>query len=191
MYVEIPYVGQAINSIRSKFTHLSSEQRPDLDIRYCTKPSPSVQSFYQNKDHIDKHMQSNIVYSVDCTNCEQTYVGKTDRQAIRCMKEHGTPISAFEQLTTTDRDADGNQLRRSSRIRDRKADLPKLPDDTDDKKAVDSTLSKHEKDTEHLINWKDFRVVWRDENPYRLLIKESLLIQAYKPALNRTTHSVP
>jgi hypothetical protein len=75
------------------------------------------------------------------------------------MKEHGAPINAYKQLTTTDRDADENQLRRSSRIRDRKADSPKLPDNTDDKKAVYSALSKHEKDTRHRINWKDFRVV--------------------------------
>jgi hypothetical protein len=107
------------------------------------------------------------------------------------MKEHGAPINAYKQLTTIDRDTDENQLRRSSRIRDRKADSPKLPDNTNDKKAVCSALSKHEKDTGHRINWKDFRVVWRDEDPYRLLIKESLVIQAYKPALNRTTHSIP
>jgi hypothetical protein len=191
MYVEMPYVGQTASSIRNKFTHLSSKLRPDLDIRYFTKPPPSVQSFFQKKDRIEKHTQPNIVYSVNCTNCEQTYVGKTDRQAIRRMKEHGAPINTYKQITTTHRDTDENQLRRSSRIRDRKTDSAQLPDKTDDKKVVLSALSKHEKDTGHRINWKYFRVVWRDENPYILLIKESLVIQAYKPALNRTTHSVP
>jgi hypothetical protein len=52
------------------------------------------------------------------------------------MKEHGAPSSTFEQQATADRDTDENRLRRSSRIRERKADSPKLPDNTDDKKAV-------------------------------------------------------
>jgi hypothetical protein len=146
MYVAIPYIGQTTSSIKNKFTHLSSKLRPDLDIRYFTKPPPSAQSFFQNKDRIEKHMQSNIVYSVNCSNCEQTYVGKTDRQAIRRMKEHGAPINTYKQITTTDRDADENQLRRSSRIRDRKTGSAQLPGKTDDKKAVRSALSKHEKD---------------------------------------------
>jgi hypothetical protein len=81
-------------------------------------------------------MQSNIVYSFSSINCEQTYVRKTDRQTIRSMKEHGAPSSTFEQQATADRDTDENRLRRSSRIRERKADSPKLPDNTDDKKAV-------------------------------------------------------
>jgi hypothetical protein len=92
------------------------------------------------------------------------------------MKQHGAPISAYKQLTTTDRDADENQLRRSSRIRDRKADSSKLPDNKDDKKVVYSPLSKHKNGSGHRLNWKDFRVVWRDENTHWLLIKESLLI---------------
>jgi hypothetical protein len=79
MYVEIPYVGQTTISIKRKYTHLSSKRRPDLDIHYLARPPSSVQSFFQNKDPIAKHMQSNMVYSVKCKNCEQTYVGKTDR----------------------------------------------------------------------------------------------------------------
>ena len=41
------------------------------------------------------------------------------------------------------------------------------------------------------MDWKNFRIVWRDSNVYHLLIKESLVIRAYEPRLNRTTHSVP
>ena len=35
------------------------------------------------------------------------------------------------------------------------------------------------------------RILWRDNISYRLLIKESLVIRAHEPVLNRTTHSVP
>ena len=41
------------------------------------------------------------------------------------------------------------------------------------------------------IDWKNVRVLWRDNISYRLLVKESLVIRAHESALNRTTHSVP
>jgi hypothetical protein len=110
------------------------------------------------------------------------------------MKEHRAPISAFKQQTTTNRDTDEDKLGKSSRIRSKQSDWSKLlnsDDNIDDEKLVLSDLSKYNEDTGHRTGRKDFRVVWRYENLYRLLIKESLLIQAYKPELNRTTHSVP
>jgi hypothetical protein len=121
---------------------------------------------------------------------KHTWGKQTDKQD-NAWKNLEYQIMHLNNKTTTNRDINENQLRRSSRIRDKTADWSKLPDNTNDKNGVYSTLSKHEKDTRYRINWKDFRVVWRDENRYRLLIKESLLIHAYKPALNRTTHSVP
>jgi hypothetical protein len=41
-------------------------------------------------------------------------MAKTDGQAIRRMKEQGAPKRDFKQQTTTDRDTDEHQLRRSS-----------------------------------------------------------------------------
>jgi hypothetical protein len=65
MYAEIPYVKQTTDSMQKKFAHLSDKLRPDLDVRFFMKPPPSVRTFFQNKDSIAKHMQSNIVYSVN------------------------------------------------------------------------------------------------------------------------------
>jgi hypothetical protein len=199
MYVEIPYVGQTTDSMKKKFAHLSGKLRPDLDVRFFMKPSPSVQTFFQSKDHIAKHMQSNIVYSVNCIECGQAYVEKTSRQAIRRMKEHGAPSNTFDPPPATVKPKPEPKI--SARIANKaiakNSNIPATMNandsDTDENKdsVILSALSKHEKDTGHHINWKDFRVIWRDENSYRLLVKESLVIQAYKPELNRTTHSVP
>ena len=199
MYVEIPYVGQTTDSMKKKFSHLSGKLRPDLDVRFFMKPPPSVRTFFQNKDRIAKHMQSNIVYSVTCTECGLVYVGKTGRQAKRRMIEHGAPSNTFDPPPCTIKPKP--LPKRSARIANmaiaKNSNTPATTNandsDTDknEDKDILSALRKHEKDTGHHINWKDFRVVWRDENPYRLLVKESLVIQAYKPELNRTTHSVP
>ena len=84
-------------------------------------------------------------------------------------------------------------LRRSSRIMkkiatSKRTTTPHLATDKDQFKS--STLAGHTQETGHHINWSDFRIVWRDENPYGLFIKESLLIQAFQPELNRTTNLV-
>jgi hypothetical protein len=54
-----------------------------------------------------------------------------------------------------------------------------------------SAVAKHLKEKKHVIDWKNTRVVWTDNEPHKLLIKESLVIKTYEPELNRTTHSVP
>ncbi|CAF4963163.1 unnamed protein product, partial [Rotaria socialis] len=51
-------------------------------------------------------------------------------------------------------------------------------------------VQQHQIETGHQLNWGNFRIVMQDNHYYRLLIKESLLIKAYGPELNRTTHSV-
>ncbi|CAF1132794.1 unnamed protein product, partial [Didymodactylos carnosus] len=92
-------------------------------------------------------------------------------------------------------------LRRSARIQNKqlsvKADM-KLNDTliyTEEKILISeeskSSIAKHKVDSGHAIDWTNFGLVWRDRNPYCLLLKESLVIQAYKPELNCTTHSVP
>jgi hypothetical protein len=99
------------------------------------------------------------------------------------------------------------QLRRSSRIRNKSKTVTNnntittasttsniINDNINNeekKNVVLSSLLQHAKDTNHRIDWSNFRVVWQDNNSYKLLIKESLLIQAFQPELNRTTHSVP
>ena len=152
-------------------------------------------------------MQSDVVYPISCIDCNQTYIGKTERQSIRRLREHGAPKQSFDsrpnEQASSDEDDTANpdptstNLRRSSGIRNNNHVTPTNTSNTNNgkkrekEKETISSLAQHAKDTGHHSHWTGFRVVWRDDNPYRLLIKESLLIQAFKPELNRTTHSVP
>ena len=54
-----------------------------------------------------------------------------------------------------------------------------------------SSIEKHHVETNHKIDWENTKVLWSENNPRRLLIKESLMIKAYESELDRTTHSVP
>ena len=97
-------------------------------------------------------------------------------------------------------------LRRSSPIRNRRATLATTVTNTNGDRQSDhttktkertknvdnsSSIAEHEESTDHQMDWKNFRVLLRDSNVYRLLMEESLVIRAHEPGLDRTTHSVP
>ncbi|CAF1489635.1 unnamed protein product [Rotaria sordida] len=103
MYIEIPYTGAPTDSFKKKLSHIAGKIRPDVDVRFFAKLPSSVQMFFNTKDPVPKHLRSDIVYSVKCSDCGDLYVGETERQAIRRLWEHGAPKTLFkEQLLSTD-----------------------------------------------------------------------------------------
>jgi hypothetical protein len=66
MYVEIPYTGLSTFSFKKKLSRISGQVRPNLDVRFYTKPPPSVQTYFNLKDPIPKYLQADVVYSVNC-----------------------------------------------------------------------------------------------------------------------------
>lgn len=242
MYVEIPYVGDPTYSLKKKLSRISSKIRPELDVRFFPRPPRSVQTFFNTKDPIPKYLQSDIVYSIGCNDCDQIYVGKTERQGIRRLREHGAPSSLFQNDNFTslthaattrnemDHSSDNNPvdvqnheinvtkrikcriksmpypntkvLRSSARLQEKQKTSISTTEHTTEKNTkpengrpiVPPALSapfRHEKENNHHMNWKDFQIVWKENNPYKLLLKESLVMKAYQTPLNRTTHSVP
>ncbi|CAF3625928.1 unnamed protein product [Rotaria socialis] len=97
MYVEIPYTGTSSKMLKNKLSRISIKHRPDLEVCFFERPSPPVQIIFNVKDPIPKHLQANIIYSIQCSNCGDAYVGKTERQGIRRLWENGAPISLFSQ----------------------------------------------------------------------------------------------
>ena len=122
------------------------------------------------------------------------------RQQTRSSRNTTTRVKAQQQQQQQQDPA----LRRSSRTRNRTVALATPVTNTNDvrqsfhttterKKDIDtsSSIAEHEETTGHHMDWLNLRIVWRDNNVYRLLIEESLIIKAHEPRLNRTTHSVP
>ena len=46
--------------------------------------------FCSNKDHIQFQQKANVVYRIACPGCYNKYIGKTGRNIITRMDEHGT-----------------------------------------------------------------------------------------------------
>ena len=119
------------------------------------------------------------------------------RQQTRSSRTTTTRVKAQQQQPES-------PLHRSSRIRNRAVALATTVTNKNDdrqsicttaerKKKVDtsSSIAEHEETTGRHMDWQNFRIVWRDNKVYRLLIKDSLIIRAHEPWLNRSTHSVP
>ena len=82
---------------RKKLSHITGKLRPDLDVRFLARPPPSVQHFFKTKDLISKHLQLDVVYSIKCDDCGDIYVGKTERQGARRLREYGAPKTLFKE----------------------------------------------------------------------------------------------
>ena len=48
--------------------------------------------FRNIKDSISAEQKSNVIYKITCPGCFQKYVGKTDRNLIIRLDEHGTKV---------------------------------------------------------------------------------------------------
>ncbi|CAF2940847.1 unnamed protein product [Rotaria sp. Silwood2] len=113
--------------------HLANKLRPDLDIQFYSRPPPpppppATQTFFQTKDPIMNYMKSDAVYYIKCKNCEHSYIGKTERQCLRRLHEHGAPKTTFQQHQQQDNHVSDDlktnnivELRRSSRIKNKLA----------------------------------------------------------------------
>ncbi|CAF0924943.1 unnamed protein product [Didymodactylos carnosus] len=95
IYVELPYVEGQTDVLKTRPRHFANRIRPEVDLRFILKPSPSVQTYFKNKDSTPKHLESDVVYSVGCSGCTVGYVGKTGRQVIRRLREHGMAKDGF------------------------------------------------------------------------------------------------
>ncbi|CAF1444376.1 unnamed protein product, partial [Rotaria sordida] len=130
IYVEIAFIRSSTLGLKNKIKHLNNKLRPDLEIQFFFKAPPSIQTFFQTKDPIAKLIQSDVVYYIKCNDCEHSYIGKTERQCIRRLYEHGAPTTPYQQLQQCNHESDDPnnppELRRSSRLKRRFMKKPEI-----------------------------------------------------------------
>ena len=203
IYIDIPYFNKATERLGKQLIKITSTVRPQLHIQPIQKPPPSVSTFFLVKDKLLIHLQSNVVYKIPCLNCSASYIGKTLRQVQRCTQEHGkSPI--FDTKSTSIPPLSTNvqhileRPKRATKPIERygmKSDLhdnkQQPPPTIHKSKTNQSALTKHMHEQHHQIDWNNIKILDRDTNAYRLLIRESLAIKQYRPSLNRTVNSAP
>ncbi|CAF3892145.1 unnamed protein product, partial [Rotaria sp. Silwood1] len=138
---------------------------------------------------------------ISCSECDVSYIEKTVRQALKRHLEHGAPqqIKSSPRSQTDVHTPPDQHLRRSDWIKEKpKINYSQKNDVAEDKHQINndeqlkkSALYRHHTETNHTINWKEWKIISKDIRRYRLLVRESLHILQKKPILNRTTSSAP
>ncbi|CAF2009913.1 unnamed protein product, partial [Rotaria magnacalcarata] len=89
VFIDLSFIGIETKTLDKKIIDLAKNITPDLHIQPIPRPPPAITTFFPQKDKINKNTQSNIVYSISCSDCDVGYIGKTIRQASRRHQEHG------------------------------------------------------------------------------------------------------
>lgn len=92
IFIDISFYGKLTNILDKRLIKLGKTLIPPITVQPIQRPLPSLSKSFQIKDSIPKILQSNLVYQVNCSNCESTYIGKTERQAFRRFNEHGANL---------------------------------------------------------------------------------------------------
>ena len=84
-FFTIPY----ISSVSEKF--LSFSHKYDCNVAF-TIPQKLNKFITTGKDHIDRLSCNDVVYKIDCKDCDSSYVGQTKRQLKTRVSEHKADI---------------------------------------------------------------------------------------------------
>ena len=92
IWINLPYLRkkgeQLTNSLIRKLKRSFKE-----NIKFKTVYKTNKLSMFCNtKDSISAEQKSNVIYGITCPACFQKYVGKTDRNLITRLDEHGTKV---------------------------------------------------------------------------------------------------
>ena len=68
----------------------------------------NLSMFYSSKDQIPTDQKANLIYRFTCPGCNEKYVGKTDRNIITRLHEHGSRIDQPLHIHLTNCDKFGD-----------------------------------------------------------------------------------
>ena len=157
----LPFLGSVSWKTKSTLIRSFREFLPSSKIKIVFKSSNRLSSYFHFKDTIPKSLMSGVIYKYTCAVCNHCYIGSTKRYWEKRLEEH-VHVSALT----------GKQLHGLQVF----APMQHIRSD-----SCEVTSIKRD----------DFSIIGRDENPYILQVKESILISTSKPKLNNNLVSVP
>ncbi|CAF0780352.1 unnamed protein product [Brachionus calyciflorus] len=90
-FIVLPYNGQKSEDFGEKLKDLVSSNFPQVDFNIAFQTPSTLGSLFPFKDRIKNvEAQSLVVYKLQCTTCNASYIGKTVRILYHRIKEHKT-----------------------------------------------------------------------------------------------------
>ena len=156
--VIIPYV--------EKLTETATRIFRKHNIATAVRPHTTLRKILVHpKDKLDPLSTTDCVYEIPCANCDHTYVGETGRRFETRLKEHKKETEKVAQSKGTFT----RQTRKQSVGEQSK-----------------SAIADHAVQHNHVINWKDAKVLDKECNTGARHIRESIWIRKRSPnTMNR------
>jgi hypothetical protein len=195
--LDIPFIGEPSNILKKQISKIAKNIDSEISFQAIERPPITLARHFPIKDQIPNLLKSNVVYKLNCLNCEASYIGKTCRHVKKRFLEHGAKLNKAILTNTVSNDINDISLtlRRSDRNKNKTVNYSYKPTtDISNPELIEQTKSavkQHENTNNHKIDWNNFKIIARDDKNYHLLVKESLLINNFKPSLNQTITSVP
>ena len=157
----LPFLGSTSWKTKSTLIRSFREFMPFSKLKIVFKSSKRLSSCFQFKDKIPKSLMSGVIYKYTCAVCNHSYIGSTKRYWEKRLEEH------IHTSALTGKRLNGLQVfAPMQHVRSDRCQVASMSRD-------------------------DFQIIGRDENPYTLQVKESILICTSKPHLNNNLVSVP
>ena len=117
IFLDIPFVGKATDIFKKQLTKLTKSIDPRVDLQPIQRPPSPLSQYFPLKDPIPKLIKSRVVYELNCSDCDATYIGKTIRHVTKRLHEHGANFNLNQEtnVISTNSNTDSLPLRRSDR----------------------------------------------------------------------------
>jgi len=79
IFIDLLYVGNITIIFGKNIIDLTKATQLDLHVQQSPHPPPAITTFIPQKHKIQKDHQSNIVCTISCSECDDSYVRKTNR----------------------------------------------------------------------------------------------------------------
>ena len=88
LLVVLPYLGTFSLNLRKRLYKSVSNSLPQCNIKVIFESKNRLISFFKSEDSILLHLPSHLIYKFQCSNCNITYYGETDRHLEVKAGEH-------------------------------------------------------------------------------------------------------
>ena len=79
LLVVLPYLGIFDLILRKRLYKSVSKSLPQCNVKVIFQSKNRLSSFFKFKDSIPLHLHSHLIYKFQCTNCNISYYGETER----------------------------------------------------------------------------------------------------------------
>ena len=149
------------------------------------------------KDRTPKGEKTNVIYKIECEQCDASYVGQTKREASVRIGEHKAGIDRIiKKEKKLAEEKDKIQPPKSTRIlrstkKDKNTPTIEVPNDNDNinnikkkKKEKEKVVTQHYIDTKHNFKWNDFSILDREPSYHKRNTSEVLHINTQLNPIN-------